>query len=320
MDLGHMISSELRILFITKFITTYNLQPSTNHTMSVVFQELMRAVLGVDVLLLGVSPVHGGDINEAYRVETEVGVYFVKANASERYPNMFAIEAAGLELLSSVVPGSVPAVAGVQTIGAQQFLVLPFIHSSTPKKDHWVRFAHILANMHGERSSAYGLEYANYIGSLRQENTPMEVWADFYVQCRLHPLLVHAFDTGAIAQDTLRRIERIFPVLERELTEGYPALLHGDLWSGNVMCDGAGEPMLIDPAVYYGHREMDLAMMRLFGGFPEAVFSAYDAILPPDAGCADRVPLYQLYPLMVHVCLFGGSYTDRVLGIVRRYT
>lgn len=288
--------------------------------MSVVFQELMHAVSGADVRVHVVRPVHGGDINDAYQVETDAGVYFVKANTAERYPNMFAIEAAGLELLRSVLRGNVPAVVGVHTIGAQQFLVLPFIHSSTPQQNYWERFAHLLAAMHGEQGAAFGLGYANYIGSLPQVNTPMDVWADFYVQNRLQPLLVRAFGDGAITADALRRIERVFPVLERELSEGYPALLHGDLWSGNVMCDGAGEPVLIDPAVYYGHREMDLAMMRLFGGFPDVVFDAYDTILPPDAGRADRVPLYQLYPLMVHVCLFGGSYTDRVLGIVRRYT
>lgn len=128
-----------------------------------------------------------------------------------------------------------------------------------------------------------------------------------------------ARDSGAFTAADARSAERIIPMLDRLLIEAYPALLHGDLLSGNVMCVADGAPMLIDPAVYFGHREMDLAMMQLFGGFPNAVFDIYDSLLPLDTGWQERIPLYQLYPLLVHVNFFGGSYTGRVLGIVRHF-
>src|SRR6185369_76069 len=163
----------------------------------------------------------------------------------------------------------------------------------------------------------------NFIGRLPQMNAqlddPRAGWAAFYRQRRLEPQLRRAADRGLASARMRRGFDRLFATLETLVgPDEVPARLHGDLWGGNLMCDAAGAPCLIDPAVYGGHREIDLAMMRLFGGFGPRVFAAYDEAWPLADGHEARVDLYQLYPLMVHVNLFGGGYGASVESALAR--
>ena len=170
-----------------------------------------------------------------------------------------------------------------------------------------------LARLHRAGAPSFGLNHDNYLASLRQENKPANRWGTFYAERRIGSLTERAAERGELPQALRKQIEQLIQRIPDLVgPEEPPARLHGDLWSGNVLCDSAGAPVLIDPAVYGGHREIDLAMMRLFGGFSEAVFDAYDEAFPLSPGHAERVPLYQLYPLLAHVNLFGSAYLPQL--------
>jgi fructosamine-3-kinase len=199
-----------------------------------------------------------------------------------------------------------------------EYLVLEYLDPGRPTGDFDERVGRGLAALHRAGPERFGLDHDNFIGRLPQSNTPCDDWAEFYQSRRLEPQLRMASDRG-LADTAMRRdFDRLFARLtERVGPKEPPARLHGDLWGGNLHRDGHGEPVLIDPAVYGGHREVDLAMMRLFGGFSARVFAAYAEAWPLAAGHEERVSLYQLYPLLVHVNLFGGGYVGSVKRALR---
>ena len=275
--------------------------------------ELRQALaedLGAE--LVSVSRISGGDINEAFRVELAKGrAVFIKSH-SDPQPQMFQREAKGLTWLGSAKALRVPKVINFRTEGIS-YLALEFLESAPRAKDHDQRLGRGLAELHRSGAPSFGFQEDNYIGSLPQDNTEAENWAEFYVSRRLEPLLMAARDAGHLGRSDRVAFDALFskmPDLVGPIEK--PARLHGDLWGGNAMVDDEGQPVLIDPAVYGGHREIDLAMMRLFGGFSEGVFGAYAEVWPLAPGYQERVALYQLYPLLVHVNLFGSSYVSQL--------
>jgi fructosamine-3-kinase len=264
----------------------------------------------------------GGDINDAFELELMSGVrVFLKTNASAPV-GMFPAEALGLEWLRAAHAVRVPEVLAVSNgrQGEPSFLVLELLTPGTPKRDFDERLGRGMAALHRFGAPRFGWERPNFIGTLPQRNEPHDTWADFYWYERLEPQLTRAVAAGLASA----RLRTGFERLASRLTQLVgpvepPARLHGDLWGGNLHLDDAGAPCLIDPAAYGGHREMDLAMMRLFGGFGERVFRAYQEEWPLSPGYAERIALYQLYPLLVHVNLFGGSYVESVERSLARY-
>ncbi len=273
-------------------------------------RSLTRAVaeaLGTEVG--SASPVGGGDINEAYAVELIDGrEVFVKTNP--RPPaTMFPTEARGLEWLREADALRVPEVLAV----TEEFLALEMLHSARPASDYDERFGRGLAALHRFGAKRFGLDHDNFIGRLPQANDPCDDWVEFYRSRRLEAQLHKAADDGLASAKLQRQFETLFGRLGELVGPAEPpARLHGDLWGGNKHVDDTGGPCVIDPAVYGGHREVDLAMMQLFGGFGAQVFDAYDEAYPLAPGWRDRVPLYQLYPILVHVNLFGGGYLGSV--------
>jgi protein-ribulosamine 3-kinase len=271
--------------------------------------DIIPKILGESVK--NVTRLSGGDINEVYSVETVTGSVVVKMNHADSFPDMLQKEAKGLGLLAAAGALKTPQVVSAGEIDGTQFLVLERITTATAGEQSWIRFGQQLASQHKQTDTHFGLDHNNYIGSLVQLNLSCETWAEFYITQRLQPMVEMAVNQGdinyveaKIFDDFYQRIDAIFPVEK-------PALLHGDLWSGNYLIDANREPVLIDPAVYYGHREMDLAMMHLFGGFSPVLFESYNEVHPLQAGWRDRVPYCQVYPLLVHVNLFGRSYWER---------
>ena len=271
-------------------------------------------------------PVAGGDINEAHRAELADGrTVFVKTNESAP-PGMFAAEASGLTWLHEARAVRIPAVIGVVDPPAAhdgpRLLVLEWIERAPPKPDHDEELGRALANLHRSGAPTFGLEggAGNWVGAIAQSNTSRPTWTELYAHVRLDPLVRRAVDRGLLPVEAGARFEHLYARLD----DLYPAVepparLHGDLWGGNAMTDEHGAPVLIDPAVYEGHREMDLAMMQLFGGFSARVYAAYDEAHPRLDGHAERVALHQLYPLLVHTLLFGGSYGAATLRAVSTY-
>jgi fructosamine-3-kinase len=275
-------------------------------------EKSLAAALGSRVV--GARSLAGGDINEAFEVRLADGRdVFVKYN--ERAPNdMFVAEARGLAWLGDAKALRVPSVLAAS--GANDltpFLALELIRSKARGSNFDERLGRGLAALHRHGAPAFGLDHDNYIGRLPQKNTFGVTWPEFYRVRRLGPQLRAAIDSGLATARMRRDFERLFVRMEDLCgpTEP-PARLHGDLWGGNLITDDLGEPCLIDPAVYGGHREVDLAMMKLFGGFGARVFASYKEAFPLADGYRERVPLYQLYPLMVHVNLFGGGYVGSV--------
>ncbi|MEM1415085.1 MAG: fructosamine kinase family protein [Myxococcota bacterium] len=248
----------------------------------------------------------GGDVNDVVALTLDDGrTVVVKGNA--RAPaGLFAAEARGLAFLAAPEALRTPAVLAV----ADDFLVLEHVARGRPAPDHDERLGRGLAALHrASPSQVPGLDHDNFIGPLPQQNAPTDDWATFYGERRLFPMAAR----GQLDRRARRRLEALVARLPGLVgPPEAPSRLHGDLWGGNLLTDPAGLPCLIDPAVYAGHREMDLAMMRLFGGFGSRVFAAYAEAHPLAEGHEERVPLYQLYPLLVHVALFGGGYVGGV--------
>jgi fructosamine-3-kinase len=267
----------------------------------------VEAALGSAVVAWeGVS---GGDINEAHEARLSDGRWvFVKSNR-EAPAGMFAAEARGLDWLGQARALRVPEVIAQ----GPDFLVLELIRPGRRKPNFDELLGRGLAALHRAGAPGFGLDHDNFIGRLAQANQPLPTWAEFYRERRLLPQLRLAVE-GQRASVAMRRgFDRLLARLEELVGPPEPpARLHGDLWGGNAMVDEQGLPCLIDPAVHGGHREIDLAMMRLFGGFSPRVFGAYNEAFPLPLGHEARVPLYQLYFLMVHVNLFGSSYVASV--------
>ncbi len=283
----------------------------------------VSAALGVAVL--STSRAAGGDINEAFEARLADGRrVFVKTNAHAD-PRMFACEARGLEWLREADAIRIPTVLGYgedDGQGATPFLILERIASAARAADFDEQLGRGLARLHRSGAPTFGFDEPNFIGSLPQDNTPCDSWPEFYMRRRLEPQVRAAIDAGHVPSPSRwrREFDRLFTRIS-DLT-GPPepsSRLHGDLWGGNVLADERGEPCLIDPAVYGGHREVDLAMLRLFGGASARCYAAYDETWPLAHGHAERVRLYQLYPLLVHVNLFGGGYVSSVESALHAY-
>jgi fructosamine-3-kinase len=269
-----------------------------------------------------VRPLAGGDINEAYDVALSDGRrVFAKCN-TRADAAMFEREACGLSWLGEAGALGVPEVLGVSRGEGQAspFLLLEWLEPGPRARDFDERLGAGLGALHRFGAPSFGLARDNFIGSLPQSNQALPTWAEFYRERRLRPRLEGARRRGLVDSALDRAMERLLLDLD-ELVGPHepPARLHGDLWGGNLHVDRAGQPRLIDPAVYGGHREVDLAMMRLFGGFSARVFDAYEACYPLSPGYRERVALYQLYPLLVHLELFGASYVAQVRAVLAQY-
>ena len=271
------------------------------------WQAELAGVLGAGVQ--SSRSVSGGDINEAHELTLEDGrVIFAKTNHGAD-PQMFPAEARGLGWLAEAGALRVPRVLAA----SPSFLALERIASARRRPDFDEALGRGLAALHRFGAPGFGLDHDNFIGRLPQSNDPAPTWAEFYRSRRIGPQLRLAADHGLASPRMLRDGEKLLAAMEDRVGPPEPpARLHGDLWGGNLLVDERGEPCLIDPAVQGGHRELDLGMMRLFGGFGSRVFAAYDEAYPLAPGHEERVPLYQLYFLLVHVNLFGGSYVASV--------
>ena len=282
-------------------------------------ESVLAGKTGNDFRIIDIQPVGGGCINHAVKVSGTMQSYFLKWNDAHAYPGMFEAEAKGLLLLSGTKTISVPAVIATGQYESDSFLILEWIESGRRTKNFWEDFGRKLAALHRFSSATFGLDHDNYIGSLPQSNRSHESGVDFFIRERLEPQLDIALRSGAFDTSWKNRLERLCEKLPALIPSEQPALLHGDLWSGNYMAGPDGAACLIDPAVYYGHRETDLAMTRLFGGFDHAFYSSYNEEFPLTKGHESRVGLFNLYPLLVHVNIFGGSYVQQVEGILRGY-
>lgn len=285
-------------------------------------RDALRGLFNAD--LKTANRISGGDINDSYELILTTGNrVFMKSNMKSN-ASFFTAEAEGLAAIARTGTIGTPRVLGYGTEKDRAFLLLEFITGKDGASDYWENFGRQLAKMHMADTKeyvtggVYGFNSDNYIGYSKQINTPHSDWIGFFRDCRLDPQFRAAekyFDASE-----RKRINRLLERLDTLLIEPeHPSLLHGDLWSGNFMTGDDGEAWIIDPAVYVGHSEADIAMTELFGGFSEIFYAAYSEAAPMQAGYEDRRDLYNLYQLLNHLNMFGSSYLSAVNRIVRRY-
>ena len=266
-----------------------------------------------------VGRIHGGDVAIAYAVDlTDGRRAFVKTHRAPP-PGFFTTEAAGLTWLAEPRAVDVPAVLAVSDEDPA-FLALTWIEPGRAGPGTDAEFGRRLAALHGAGAPCFGREDRRTTGSRALPNEPAATWSEFYATSRLLPLARLARDSGALDPTSIDALVRLAGRLDRWGGPSEPpARLHGDLWAGNRVVGSDGRSWLVDPAAHGGHREFDLAMMRLFGGFGPTCFDAYAEVSPLAEGWADRVALHQIAPLVVHAVKFGGGYVDGAAAAISRY-
>lgn len=264
-----------------------------------------------------ISRIGGGCIHQAGKFRFEDKDYFAKWNSGSL--DMFETEARGLKILKDAGEIAVPEVIGHGSIGGLDYLCLSFFDQGPPSNAFWENFGRSLAALHRHSNADFGLDHDNYIGSLPQSNRQHTDWVDFFIDERLNPQIERACQNGLMNSHHQLQFEGLYEKLPELIPESVPALMHGDLWSGNFLIGAQGQPVIFDPAVYYGHREAELAFTKMFGGFEPAFYSAYQEAFPLEQGHDQRVALFNLYPLLVHVNLFGTSYLTGIESTLSRF-
>lgn len=265
------------------------------------------------------SGLGGGDISLAYRLETDNEAYFCKLNSGSDALSLFTSEKKGLEAIAATATIRVPRVYACGQVGQKAFLLMEFIDAKRPESKDFRMLGSKLAMLHQKQADSFGWKDDNFIGSLPQSNREHQNWPEFFALERLLPQILMAEENGMLLRSDIPSEKLMLSVLEELCPNVRPSLLHGDLWSGNYLIRKDGVPFLIDPAVYFGHGEVDIAMSRLFGGFGDGFYAAYGDVFPGDGLSEDRIKIYQLYYLLVHLNLFGRSYYSGVKAILKSY-
>lgn len=280
-------------------------------------KEILHKIAEENALQLkSFSVLTGGDINDVYLLQTETDTFVVKLNDAQEYPGMFEAEMNGLKHLAKPGVIDVPKPLATGQVGSQTYLLLEYKAAGKKKASFWQNFGNQLASLHQQTRETFGLDTNNYIGSLPQQNESIENAAQFYIEMRLKPQIKMAQDRGydlGISNSFYRNCKDLIP-------KEKPSLIHGDLWSGNFLVNTEGDPCIIDPAVAFAPREMDLSLMKLFGGFHEDLFSSYQETFPLEKDWEHRIELYQLYYLLMHLNVFGTSYRPQVTSIIQKYS
>lgn len=278
-------------------------------------KDVFSRELGIEKI----TPVSGGSTALGFKLQGYGSNYFLKINPHPGYRDMLEKEALSLKVLENLESIKVPK---VHHVGRQQnvdYMLMDWIDRREPDTLFWENFGIEMAMLHQKKYPFYGFITDNYIGTLRQSNLGCTTWAEFFIEHRLVPLVGEAFDRDVIDQLTVQKFEALYNRVSDIFEEEQASLIHGDFWYGNYMCDSQAKPVLIDPASYFGNRVMDIAMSQLFGGFPDVFYHAYNAIwhLPP--GWKESVEIANLYPLLVHANMFGGSYGQMIKNILYRF-
>lgn len=264
--------------------------------------------------------VGGGSINPCFKISTPGHELFCKVNRIREFPGLFETERRGLQLLAAQQVIATPSIRLFAVEGAYQILLLEWIEPGGATASFWKLFGAQLAALHQKTAPQYGLDHDNYMGSVPQQNGQTADWIPFLVQQRLQPLVEKCRNENLLPAADIQMFENLYGKMD-EFFPGKepPSLLHGDLWSGNFICAASGKPYLIDPAVYYGHPAADLGMTTLFGGFNKSFYESYHYHFPLPPQHRDQWKVCNLYPLLIHLLLFGKSYLRSIHQTLREF-
>jgi protein-ribulosamine 3-kinase len=282
-------------------------------------KELISKQLDTTISSLDLTSVGGGSINNTYRLTINSNKkFFLKLNSSIKFPGLFEKEKNGLEFLGRQNCILTPAIILYEKIDNYQLLLLEWIEPGLRNENFWKKFGGQLAQLHSISNEHFGFAEDNYMGSLPQINSLTANWTDFFINYRLQPQIELAINKNLLQNSHLSSFESLFKKTGSIFNIEKPSLLHGDLWSGNFMCNDRSLPVLIDPAVYFGHRSIDLAMTTLFGGFDKAFYDSYNYYSPFPANYLEQWEVCNLYPLLIHLNLFGSSYLHPIERTLHR--
>ena len=260
----------------------------------------------------------GGSINQVYKVFNSQQEFFIKINSITVFQNGFKEEVLGLKFLKKN-KAMVPEIINEGIFENYIYLVLEWIEEGEQNNNFWKNFALQLSELHRHKSDSFGLKYDNFMGELLQKNTFKDNFTDFFIENRLKPQVEMAFNKGLLKATNLIQFENLYIQLTSIFPTENPCAIHGDLWSGNFIANEKEKAVFIDPAVYHGHREIDLAMSLLFGGFKDEFYTTYQEIYPLEKGFIKRKDIYNMYPLLVHLNLFGSTYYSSIDTIVSKF-
>lgn len=265
------------------------------------------------------ATVGGGSINNVYSITQEGRKRFCcKVNSASKFPQLFAWEKQGLLQLQPYFP--VPEVLGTGECAGLQYLLLEWIEQDRTTPAFWKNFGAALAHMHSIKAPLFGAGHNNYMGAVPQENTASNNWGDFFANRRLMPLARKCAQASLLNTSDLHLLENTLPFISSLFANAVPSLVHGDLWSGNFLCGKNGKPYLIDPAVYYGHPAVDLGMTTMFGGFDPLFYEAYHYHAPLPSQHQEQWAICNLYPLLIHLLLFGAAYLSTIRKTLQRFS
>jgi fructosamine-3-kinase len=258
-----------------------------------------------------IKPMGGGCINQTYKITTADKHFFCKINSASKFPHLFEKERNGLALIEKQNIIKVPKLIAYDILGDQQILILEWIEEGVKDNQFWKTFGEQLASLHQISSERFGLDEDNFMGSIPQNNKQHQNWTSFFIEQRIQPLVKICIDNKLFGLIQQSQFEAFYQRLSQIFNDEKTALVHGDLWSGNYMCS-KNQPVLIDPAVYFGHRSVDLAMTTLFGGFDKNFYEAYHYHHPLPANYIAQWEACNLYPLLIHLILFGKTYLAKI--------
>lgn len=270
----------------------------------------------ISTTILSSSPLSGGDISNVYILETKVQKFVLKTNKSPQALMMFQVEQIGLEAIAATKTIATPQILLCDIYQGTAFLLMEYIATKRPDNSDFQRLGIALGQLHQITNISFGWRQDNFIGSLPQSNSSHNSWLDFYIFERLLPQFQLAKQKQLLSPKEIPTKNTLLKKGKALFKNSQPSLLHGDLWNGNFLIARDGTPFLIDPAVYYGHAEVDIAMTHLFGGFGAAFYTAYYELHPPNKGAAIRQDWYQLYYLLVHLNMFGRGYYGQIKQIL----
>jgi fructosamine-3-kinase len=265
-------------------------------------------------------PISGGSINHTYQLAFEGRKLFVKTNSASKFPHLFQKEKNGLEQIARQNGIRTPGIVDCFEGNGHQVLILEWIGQGAMTSRFWKLFGTQLAALHHISAPYYGLHEDNFMGSLPQSNKTTDNWSTFFIHQRLEPLVARCTAADLLTNRHRKQFENLYLKLPGVFEPApRPSFLHGDLWSGNFICNERSEPVLIDPAIYFGHSSVDLGMTTLFGGFPPAFYEAYHYHAPFPTNYKEQWQAANLYPLLVHLLLFGKVYLRQVEQILHEF-
>lgn len=260
----------------------------------------------------------GGSINNTYKISSGDVSFFVKTNTQSVFKNGFKEEVLGLDFLNEN-SALTPKIIIEGRFEEHIFLVLEWVDQGSETTNFWENLALQLVDLHKQRNHKFGLNYDNYMGKLHQKNIFFDDFSTFFIENRLKPQVELAFNNGLLLSENRIQFENLYKELPSIFPLEKPCAVHGDLWSGNFISNKNEMAVFIDPAVYYGHREIDVAMTYLFGGFSAEFYKVYEEVYPLEAGFKNRIAMYNLYPLLIHLNLFGSSYYSSIETTVSKF-